>query len=85
VKLRLFVKYLNPLRAYETLVAEVYFGDPVQARLVKEGFFAQAQAAPVLQESLPVYLSGPFIFAVLIGWVVVPPLLGYWSFRDQDL
>ena len=85
VKLRLFVKYLNPLRAYETLVAEVYFGDPIQARLVKEGFFAQAQAAPVLQESMPVYLSGGFIFAVLLGWIVVPPLLGYWSFRDQDL
>ncbi|WP_318567752.1 ABC transporter permease [Salinigranum marinum] len=85
VKLRLFVKYLNPLRAYETLVAEVYFGDPVQARLVKEGFFAQAQAAPVLQESLPVYLTGSFIFAVLLAWIVVPPLLGYWSFRDRDL
>jgi ABC-2 type transport system permease protein len=85
VKLRLLVKYLNPLRAYETLVAEVYFGDPVQARLVKEGFFTQAQAAPVLQESLPVYLTGPFIFAVLLAWIVVPPVLGYWSFRDQDL
>ncbi len=85
VKLRLLVKYLNPLRAYETLVAEVYFGDPVQARLVKEGFFTQAQAAPVLQESLPVYLTGPFIFAILLAWVVVPPVLGYWSFRDQDL
>jgi ABC-2 type transport system permease protein len=32
-----------------------------------------------------VYLSGGFIFAVLLGWIVVPPLLGYWSFRDQDL
>jgi ABC-2 type transport system permease protein len=85
VKLRLLVKYLNPLRAYETLVAEIYFGDPVQARLVKEGFFAQAQAAPVLQESLPVYLTGPFILAVLLAWVVVPPVLGYLSFRDQDL
>lgn len=85
IQLRLLVKYVNPLRAYETLVAEVYFGDPIQARLVKEGFFTQAQAAPVLQEGLPFYLTGPFIFAVLLAWIVVPPLLGYWSFRDQDL
>jgi ABC-2 type transport system permease protein len=85
IKLRLLVKYLNPLRVYETLVAEVYFGDPVQARLVKEGFFTQAQAQPVLQESLPLYLTAPFLFAVLLAWIVVPPVLGYWSFRDQDL
>ncbi|WP_152039446.1 ABC transporter permease [Salinigranum salinum] len=85
VKLRLFVKYLNPLRAYETLVAEVYFGDPIQARLVKEGLFTQMQAQQVLQEGVPVYLSGPFIFAVLLAWIVVPPVLGYWGFRDQDL
>jgi ABC-2 type transport system permease protein len=85
VKLRLFVKYLNPLRAYETLVAEVYFGDPVQARLVKEGLFTQMQAQQVLQDGLPVYLTGPFIFAVLLAWIVVPPVLGYWGFRDQDL
>jgi ABC-2 type transport system permease protein len=85
IKLRLLVKYLNPLRTYETLVAQVYFGDPVQARLVKEGFFTQAQAAPVLQEGLPFYLTGPFLFAVLLAWIAVPPLLGYWSFRDQDL
>ena len=85
VKLRLFVTFLNPLRAYETLVAEVYFGDPVEARLVKEGFFAQAQSAPVLQESMPIYLSGGFILAVLLAWVVVPPVLGYLSFQKQDL
>jgi ABC-2 type transport system permease protein len=85
VKLRLFVKYLNPLRAYETLVAEVYFGDPIQARLVKEGLFTQMQAQQVLQDGLPVYLTGPFIFAVLLAWIVVPPVLGYWGFRDQDL
>jgi ABC-2 type transport system permease protein len=43
------------------------------------------QAQQVLQESVPVYLSGPFIFAILLAWVVVPPVLGYWSFRDRDL
>jgi ABC-2 type transport system permease protein len=52
---------------------------------VKEGFFAQAQSAPVLQESMPVYLSGGFILAVLLAWVVVPPVLGYLSFEKQDL
>ncbi|MGM0592197.1 MAG: ABC transporter permease [Halobacteriota archaeon] len=85
VKIRLFVKYLNPLRAYETLVAQVYYGDVVQARLVKAGFFEQMTAAPVLQESMPVYLSTGVILLILLAWIVVPPVLGYRTFRDADL
>jgi ABC-2 type transport system permease protein len=97
VKLRLFVKFLNPLRAYETLVAEVYFaadsgagaggGLPadVQARLVKEGLFQRQAAAQALGESLPVYLTGEFVLAVLLAWVVVPPVVGYLAFAESDL
>jgi ABC-2 type transport system permease protein len=85
VKLRMVVKYLNPLRAYETLVAEVFFGDVVQARLLKAGFGEQIVLNPALKESVPFYFTGWFIFLVLLAWIVVPPVLGYLSFRDVDL
>lgn len=85
-ELRMVVKYLNPLRAYETLVAELYADTALGARLVKAGFREQA----ILQESLgggalPVYFRGWFIFLILLAWIVVPAVLGYLSFRDADL
>ena len=85
IKGRLLVKYLNPLRAYETLVAQVYFGDPLQARLVKAGPFEQLAAQQALQDGLPFYLSGWFIFLVLVFWLVVPPVMGYLVFRETEL
>ncbi|WP_416838164.1 ABC transporter permease [Haloferax sp. DFSO52] len=84
VLMRLFIKYLNPLRAYETLIAQLY-GSAVAARLFKAGLGEQLLIQPVLQESIPFYLSGAFILAVLLAWIVVPPLLGYWTFERVDL
>ena len=85
IKARFLIKYLNPLRAYETLVAQVYFGDPLQARLVKAGMFEQMAAQQVLGGGLPFYLQGWFIFLVLVFWLVVPPVLGYLVFREAEL
>lgn len=85
IKAQLFVKYANPLRAYETLVARVYFEDPLQARLVKEGMFQQLAAQEALADGLPFYLQDWFIFLVLVGWLVVPPVLGYLVFREAEL
>ncbi|MFB6154663.1 MAG: ABC transporter permease [Haloferacaceae archaeon] len=82
---RLFVKYANPLRAYETLVAHVYFGDAAAARLVKAGLAEKMVAQPALADSVPFYLTSWFIFAELLLWIVVPPLLGYWLFEARDL
>ena len=45
VEFRLFVKYLNPLRAYETLVATLYRDTEFSARMVKAGFFEQRALA----------------------------------------
>lgn len=84
VLMRLTVKYLNPLRAYETLVAGIYYA-PAQARLVKAGFFEQAAVKPILDQAVPFYLSHWFILAILVAWVVVPPLLGYREFARRDL
>ena len=85
IKARLLVKYLNPLRAYETLVASIYFGDPIQARLVKAGMFEQLAAQEAFKGSLPFYLQDWLIFLVLVFWLVVPPVLGYLVFRETEL
>jgi ABC-2 type transport system permease protein len=82
--MRLFIKYLNPLRAYETLVAQLY-GSAEAARLFKAGLVESLVLQPILQESIPFYLSGPFILAILFAWIAVPPVLGYWAFRESDL
>ena len=84
-KLQLFVTYLNPLRAYETLVAQLYFGNVAQARLVKAGLGQQLTLQPAFQESIPFYFSGAFILLVLLTWILVPPVLGYLSFEEMDL
>jgi ABC-2 type transport system permease protein len=101
-ELRLFVKYLNPLRAYETLVAMLYTDSVFSARMVKAGFLERqlladrfcpnglAQSGQSLCQGgvdpvVPWYFSNGFLLAVLLAWLVVPPLLGYLVFREQDL
>jgi ABC-2 type transport system permease protein len=85
VSARLAVKYVNPLRAYETLVAHVYFGDVAAARLVKAGLAEQMVGQQAFAESVPFYLSSGFILAELLLWIAVPPLVGYWLFERRDL
>lgn len=85
VKMSLFVKYLNPLRAYETLVASLYFDSTLQARLVQAGFRERIIAAQTLKDGVPAYLSDPVILVILLHWIVVPPLLGYLAFESADL
>jgi ABC-2 type transport system permease protein len=84
VKLGVFLKYLNPLKAYETLAAELYYG-PARARLVSATFGEQTALGPVLQESIPVYFSGGFLFVVLLAWIALPVAVGYWAFDRDDL
>jgi ABC-2 type transport system permease protein len=84
VKLGVFLKYLNPLKAYETLAAELYYG-PARARLVSATFGEQTALGPVLQESVPVYFSGGFLFVVLLAWIALPVAVGYWAFDRDDL
>jgi ABC-2 type transport system permease protein len=84
VKIGVFLKYLNPLKAYETLAAQLYYG-PVQARLVSATFGEQSALGPVLEESVPFYFTGEFLFVILLAWVVVPAAVGYWAFERTDL
>ncbi|MFB6130739.1 MAG: ABC transporter permease [Salinigranum sp.] len=85
VKMRLFIKYLDPLRAYETLVAQLYSGNAAAARLVKAGIQERFVLQQSFQHGVPFYFTGWFILLVLLAWIVVPPILGYRVFRDADL
>jgi ABC-2 type transport system permease protein len=84
VKLGVFLKYLNPLKTYETLAAQAYYG-PERARLVSTAFGEQAVLTPILEESVPFYFSGWFLFLILLAWIVVPVAVGYWAFERTDL
>jgi ABC-2 type transport system permease protein len=83
VKLTLAVKLLNPLRAYETLVASLY-SSPLQGRLVLAGFRERLVVQQTF-DGLPVYLSDPAVALVLVFWVVAPLAYGYALFRTDDL
>jgi ABC-2 type transport system permease protein len=86
VKLRMVIKYLNPLRAYETLVAGLYADSALAARLVKAGFQERLVLGNALQgQDLPAYFQGWFLLLVLLAWVAGPLALGYYVFRGEDL
>lgn len=85
VKIGLFLKYLNPLRTYETLVAQVYYG-AARARLVSATTGEQlAVGQQFSQQGVPVYLSGWVMMLVFLAWIAVPTLVGYYVFRKRDL
>ena len=84
VQIGVFLKYLNPLKAYETLAAQLYYG-AAQARLVSATFGEQNALGPIFQESIPFYFSGWFLFLILLAWIVLPVAVGYWAFDRADL
>ena len=84
VQLGVFLKYLNPLKTYETLAAQLYYG-PARARLVSTTFGERSVIAPVFEGSVPFYFSGWFLFVILLAWIVIPAVVGYWAFERADL
>ncbi|MFB6360797.1 MAG: ABC transporter permease [Halobacteriales archaeon] len=91
VKLHLFLKVVNPTQAYKTLVARLFTDGPVAARVNLvggSGLQSQLNAqiyAQTLGDSVPFYLSDPFVVILLLGWLAVGPALGYLTFREADL
>jgi ABC-2 type transport system permease protein len=91
VKLHLFLKVLNPTQAYKTLVARLFTDSPVAARvnlIGGSGIQGQLNAqlyAQSLGESVPFYLSDPFVVMLLLAWLVAGPAIGFYVFRDADL
>ena len=91
VKLHLFLKVLNPTQAYKTLVARLFTDGAVAARVnLVGGGGLQGQLnaqlyAQALGDSVPFYLSDPFVALLLIAWLVAAPAAGFYLFREADL
>ena len=91
VKVHLFLKVLNPTQAYKTLVARLFTDSAVSARVnLVGGGGLQAQLnaqlyAQALGDSVPFYLSDPFVAALFVAWLVIAPAAGYLVLRDADL
>lgn len=79
----LFVKFFNPIRAYETLAARLYADGVLGARLYNTGRAGQVARQRI--DEVPFYLSDPVVLAQFLLWVLVPVALGYWVFKDADL
>jgi ABC-2 type transport system permease protein len=87
IQVFLVLRHVNPVRAYESLVASVGPGSELQARTsVFSGLQGQFFAQTLEQGSgLPVYLTDPALVIYLLLWIVVPVALGYWAFERADL
>ncbi|PSP54869.1 ABC transporter permease [Halobacteriales archaeon QS_1_67_19] len=81
----LFIKLLNPTQAYKTLVDSFLMESALRSRVFMFGIFRRQQVAEVFGDSLPVYLSDPFVAVYLLAWLFVPVAIGLWVFDDADL
>ena len=79
----LFVKFFNPIRAYQTLAARLYTDSVLGARLYNTGRAGQVARQRI--DEVPFYLSDPAVLAQFLLWVLVPVALGYWVFKNADL
>ncbi|WP_128476687.1 ABC transporter permease subunit [Halorussus pelagicus] len=84
VKYGLFVKFLNPVRAYETLVTGLYTDSVLAARLYGAGRMQQQVITQRLGD-VPFYLSDGVVLAQFLLWLLVPVAIGYLVFEKADL
>ncbi|WP_276299177.1 ABC transporter permease subunit [Halorussus lipolyticus] len=84
VKYGLFLKYFNPVRAYETLVTRLYADSVLSARLYGVRGLQRQFISKELGQA-PFYLSDWVVLAQFLLWLLVPAALGYLVFRDADL
>ncbi|WP_266078980.1 ABC transporter permease [Haladaptatus caseinilyticus] len=83
-KYGLFVKYFNPVRAYETLVASLYMGGTLDARLYQLSGI-QLQLYKQAIGEMPFYLSNAVVLAQFLLWLLIPIAVGYLIFDRADL
>lgn len=83
LKYGLFIKFFNPVRAYQTLAARLYMDTPLDARLYQSGMLGQIVKQQV--DAVPFYLSDWVVMAQFLLWLLVPVAVGYLLFRDADL
>ncbi|UPV75950.1 ABC transporter permease [Halorussus limi] len=84
LKYGLFIKFFNPIRAYESLVTRLYTDSVLSARLYSVG---RMQRQVITQQfgDLPFYLSDWVVLAQFLLWLLVPVALGYLVFEKSDL
>lgn len=85
VQIQLATRLFNPTDAYQSLAAILWTGDALGARLALFGGGLAGQVYGQALDPLPAYFSDPVVAVVFLAWLVVPPILGYLSFRDADL
>jgi len=92
--LELFLKLVDPARAYQTLLYSFGGLEQPMARAYMSGsmlltpgqsVFQRQQIAAQLEGNVPWYLTDWAAIASLVLWLVVPLGLGYWYFRNADL
>lgn len=83
----LFLKLLNPIAAYKTLVDSLIAPSEMAARQQLFGFFLfpDPAAQKALGESLPFYFTDPFVVVLLLLWFIVPVYVGMEVFERADL
>lgn len=91
----LLLQYLNPLEAYRQAImlltgenASLLVGWSFIVEDIDPGVTAEAgwlAANHRIEGSLPVYLSEWFAAVVLLVWIGVSVLIGYWRFERADL
>lgn len=83
----LFMKLMNPVQAYKTLVDSIVMGSALEARKSMFGFFIfrDPAASKALGNQLPLAFSDPFTVVYLLFWLFVPVAIGLELFRRSDL
>lgn len=83
----LFLKILNPIAAYKTLVDSLITQSQMGARQQLFGFFLfpDPAAQEALGEELPLIFTDPFIVALMVLWFIVPVYIGMEIFERADL
>ncbi|MFB6205988.1 MAG: ABC transporter permease subunit [Haloglomus sp.] len=88
------LKLLNPLGAYNSLVAALVTDSTAAARAAvtggiqlsrRAGLLQQVYARQLSQGGIPFYLTDAAVLVYLLLWLVVPLALGYLTFRSADL
>ncbi|KZN25356.1 ABC transporter permease [Haladaptatus sp. R4] len=85
VSTMLFIRLLNPVTAYKTLVNSLIYSSHIDARIVLFDGLIRTTVASVLGNSLPIYFSDAFVLIYLLFWLFIPVAIGYSIFRRAEL
>jgi ABC-2 type transport system permease protein len=94
LKASITLKLLNPLGAYNSLVASLVTDSTAAARAAvtggiqlsrQSGLLQRLYAQQLSQEGIPFYLTDAAVVVYLLLWIVVPLVVGYGLFRSADL